>query len=287
LSEDDPAEDPGGLEPEDATPSETQPEVPAADEVSVAEAYQQRARLAEDRLAEVLKAYREFRQETEAYRERMTRSLQRKFEQRHETQLLKFIDILDNFDRALEAAQTAGDSLVEVLILVRTQLLQMLQEEGLERIPVLGLPYDPHTAEAGGTVPVDDPDEHHMVMQEMLRGYRLKGRMARHSQVMIGEYAGAEAPPRPLRPAAEALIGVPAVVMPVAAEAEAAEPPPARSEAELTLDEIIARAEAREAETTPAAEVPAVVYDDLTELADVDEAASPIVVDDPWGEDEK
>ena len=287
MSEDDPAEDPGGLEPEDASPSEPLPEVPAADEESLVEAYQQRARLAEDRLAEVLKAYREFRQETEAYRERMTRQLQRKFEQRHETQLLKFIDILDNFDRALEAAQTAGDSLVEGLILVRTQLLQMLQEEGLERIPVLGLPYDPHTAEAVGTVPVEDPDEHHIVMQEMLRGYRLNGKMARHSQVMIGEYAGAEAPAPPPRRAAEALIGVPAE-----AHHETVDAPPGRSEAELTLDEIIARAEARDAETAQAAEVPAVVYDDLTALADVDEVSGdevpvPPPADDPWDEGEK
>jgi molecular chaperone GrpE len=272
LSEDDPAEDPGGLEPEDARPVQPVPEVPALDEVSVAEAYQQRARLAEDRLAEVLKAYREFRQETEAYRERLTRQLQKKFDHRHETQLLKFIDILDNFDRALEAAQTAGDSLVEGLILVRTQLLQMLQEEGLERIPVLGLPFDPHTAEAVGTVPVDDPDQHHVVMQEMLRGYRLKGRMARHSQVMIGEYAGAEVPePIPARRAPEPLIGVPAVAG--AEAADPVEPLPGRSEAELTLDEIIARAEARDAETTP--DVPAVVYDDLTALADVDDTPEP------------
>jgi hypothetical protein len=46
-----------------------------------------------------------------------------------------------------------------------------------------------------------------------------------------------------------------------------------RSEAELTLDEIIERAEARDAEQTPpaATEVPAVVYDDLTELTEVEE----------------
>ena len=75
----------------------------------------------------------------------------------------------------------------------RTQLLQMLQDEGLERIPVVGLPFDPHVSEAVTTVPVDDPDQHHVVMQEMLRGYRIKGRIARASRVVIGEYRGGTA----------------------------------------------------------------------------------------------
>jgi molecular chaperone GrpE len=155
-----------------------------------AEAFHQRARLAEDRLAEVLAAYRKLKAETEAHRERTTRNLERKYQQRHENLLLGFMQILDNLDRALEAAETSygGQPLIEGLILVRTQLVQMLQEEGLERIPVLGLPYDPHVSEVVATVPVNDPDQHHLVMKEMLRGYRISGRVARASQVVVGEY---------------------------------------------------------------------------------------------------
>jgi molecular chaperone GrpE len=268
---------------------ESLPEVPAAGEEASAEVYQQRARLAEDRLAEVLTAYREFKRETEAYRERLTRQLQRKFEHRHEALLLKFIDILDNFDRALEASQTAGDSLVEGLILVRTQLLQMLQDEGLERIPVLGLPFDPHVSEAVTTVPVDDPDQHHVVMQEMLRGYRIKGKIARASRVAIGEYADAAAEAQaPRRNPQEPLIGEPAPPAAVAAAvAEAVEAvevlevvevdepaaPRAEGDSSPSLDEIIARAEALDAEQHPETEgaKQAILYDDLTELAEVDE----------------
>jgi molecular chaperone GrpE len=264
-SEDDPADSAGAMNPPEVADPESLTEVPAADDEGAAEAYQQRARLAEDRLAEVLAAYREFRRETEAYRDRLTRQLHRKFDSRHEALLLKFIDILDNFDRALEASQTAGDSLVEGLILVRAQLLQVLQEEGLERIPVVGLPFDPHVSESVTTVPVHDPDQHHVVMQELLRGYRLKGRIARPSQVVIGEYAGsmaATAPP-PKRHQ-EPLIGepVPAVVPAVVVQEGDSGP---------SLDEIIARAEARDAAQQEEAPIPAILYDDLTELAEVDE----------------
>ena len=174
---------------DDASPKlEEAIETPPTDDA--AEAFHQRARLAEDRLAEVLAAYRGLRQENDAYRDRVTKTIQRRFDHRHEQLLLKFIDILDNLDRALEAAQTsyAGEPLVEGLILVRTQLLGTLQDEGLERIPVLGLPFDPHVSEAVGTEPVTDPDHHQIVVKEPARGYRIGGKIARASRVVVGEY---------------------------------------------------------------------------------------------------
>jgi molecular chaperone GrpE len=163
----------------EAAPEEVNPETLA---------FQQRARLAEDRLKEVLNAYRELKAENEEYRDRQTRNIERKYDQRREALLLKFIDVLDNLDRALEAAQTsyAGESLVEGMILVRTHLLQTLQDEGLERIPVLGLLFDPNYSESVGTQPVADIEQHHMVVKELLRGYRINGRVARPSRVVIG-----------------------------------------------------------------------------------------------------
>jgi molecular chaperone GrpE len=150
----------------------------------------QRARLAEDRLKEVLGAYRQLKTDNETFRDRTSRNLERRFEGRHENLLLKFIDIMDNLDRALEAAQVnfASPPLVEGLILVRTQLLTTLKEEGLERIPVLGLPFDPHVSEAVATEPVSESEHHNVVVKELQRGWRLKDRIARPSRVVLGEY---------------------------------------------------------------------------------------------------
>jgi len=142
------------------------------------------------------------------------------------------MDILDNLDRALDAAETSygGQPLIEGLILVRTQLVQTLQEQGLERIPVLGLPYDPHVSEVVATTPVSDPDQHHVVMKEMLRGYRISGRVARASQVVVGEYgAAAETAPT-------------ANTQPIPVQPPAPEAPELEREEE-TLEQILARAE--------------------------------------------
>jgi molecular chaperone GrpE len=208
-------------------------EVPSSDE---AEAYHRRARLAEDRLAEVMDAYRTLRKDNEGFKERVAKNTERRFDQRRERLLLKFIDILDNMDRALDAAEQtyAGEPLIEGLILVRTQLLQTLQEEGLERIPVLGLPFDPNVAEAVETRPVDDPDQDHLVVKELMRGYRLNGRIARPSRVVVGQYAG-EGSAAAAQPSGDAVSG------PGAPDSQGV------VDSEPTLDEIISKAEAQEA----------------------------------------
>jgi molecular chaperone GrpE len=198
----DPVDDPDGQEDDEAagqTSAEEALEPPP--EAGEAEQFERRARLAEDRLTEVLHAYRKVKTENEGFRDRVTRDVERSFNRRHEKLLLKFIDILDNLDRALEAAEQtyAGNTLIEGLILVRTQLLQTLQQEGLERIPVLGLPFDPAISEAVGTQHVDDPEHDHVVVREVMRGYKLHGRVARPSRVFVGQHKSgakdAAAPP--------------------------------------------------------------------------------------------
>jgi len=191
---DEPVDRPDGTEDEPVESTDSAEGVESALEpppdAEPAEHLERRARLAEDRLTEVLAAYRQVRTENEGFRERVTRDVERTFDRRRERLLLKFIDILDNLDRALEAAEQtyAGTPLIEGLILVRTQLLQTLQQEGLERIPVLGLLFDPAVSEAVGTQPVSEPEHDGVVVKELHRGYRLNGRVARASQVFVGQY---------------------------------------------------------------------------------------------------
>jgi molecular chaperone GrpE len=280
----------------DSEAAQTAPEAPGPDESSASgtvtlaaaivvpqetgarEQLEQKVRLAEARLAEVLAAYRQLKAGEDAFRERTARSLEKRFEGRHERLLLKFIDVLDNFDRALEATEQtyAGQPLIEGLILVRVQLLQTLQQEGLERIPVLGLPFDPHVSEAMSTEAVDDPERHGVVVKELQRGYRIKDRLARPSRVVVGQYAekvveGAEsATPSPVaqqsqrdegEPAGEESPGLvaydyPAPLKPIEPEDHEAEEEASTASAPKltpvdddgpTLEEIIARAEAQQA----------------------------------------
>lgn len=235
-----PEEAAGGLA-ELLEPAEAPPPDPTA----------QRARLAEDRLTEVLAAYRQLKTDNETFRERTSRNLERRLEGRHERLLLKFIDIMDNLDRALEAAQVnfASPPLVEGLILVRTQLLQTLKEEGLERIPVLGLPFDPHVSEAVATEPVSEPEHHNVVVKELQRGWRLKDRIARPSRVVLGEYRDAVVGAEGSGPGVAA--GTPSKPAAGAPKPAAEAPSKPAAEGEPSLEDIIARTEAEDAAMAP------------------------------------
>jgi molecular chaperone GrpE len=144
---------------------------------------------------------------TEAIRRHVTQRLERRHRLSRERFILKFMEIFDNLDRALAAAEHAEvtPALVEGIILVRSQLLSALRDEGLERIPVIGLPFDPAVAEAIEVEPVADPERHQMVVADLQRGYRLNGILVRPARVRVGEYRvpepasldAAAAPPTP------------------------------------------------------------------------------------------
>jgi molecular chaperone GrpE len=207
-------------EPEETSAPAAMAPVPAA----APDATEQRAVAAEARLAEVVGAYRELKKETEVFRERLGRDLERRHERKRDQLLIRFIEVVDNLERALEAATagTANPALVEGLILVRTQLIQILQEQGLTWVPVRGLPFDPECGEVVDMQIVEDPGEDQVVLQERLRGYRLNGRIVRHAQVVVGQYrdpATAEALASEEAPAS------PEIEPPAALDAAPEEPP--------------------------------------------------------------
>jgi molecular chaperone GrpE len=68
----------------------------------------------------------------------------------------------------------------------RQQLLDALNQEGLETIPTVGEPFDPEVHEA---VTMDGTPEHPIVVGEMRRGYTLRGRVIRAALVAVGEDA--------------------------------------------------------------------------------------------------
>jgi molecular chaperone GrpE len=70
--------------------------------------------------------------------------------------LVSFLEVLDNLDRALEAAgDRANDPLVQGVSLVRQQFLATLESLGVQRVDPLGQPFDPSKHEAVTTVAAD------------------------------------------------------------------------------------------------------------------------------------
>ncbi len=168
-----------------------------------------RSRLAEARLAEAMGGYHALRAENEALRaqvvefqekqrtasqdttallDRQKKAAGRELQSERETIYGRYIDILDNFDRAFDTgeARAASHSLMEGFILVRNQVVQVLRDGGFDRVRTLGLPYDPNTSEAIEVQDVEDPAQDGMVIRELVRGYRLDDHVVRAARVVVG-----------------------------------------------------------------------------------------------------
>jgi len=93
---------------------------------------------------------------------------------------------LDSFDMAMgtEAWETVNEDWRAGINHIRTQLLDALQKNGIERFGSIGEPFDPRLHEA--VQEVDDvPGETHSVVKVLRHGYRAGERLIRPAQVII------------------------------------------------------------------------------------------------------
>jgi molecular chaperone GrpE len=95
---------------------------------------------------------------------------------------------MDNFERALsvEAKSDEAVSLQKGLEMVRTTLLEAVKREGLEEIKAVGESFDPHIHQAV-MQEKDENAEPGTVLQELQKGYSLKGRVLRPAMVKVNE----------------------------------------------------------------------------------------------------
>ena len=182
--------------PEREPPPPPRPQAPDLPEETVQEVRALRAKLEhKDRqIEQVMEAYRAKKEETEKLRTRIEKTERRKFEQSKGDFIARFVEVLDNLDRAIDSIENAfdPDSVLQGIMLVRSRLVQLLKEEGLEKIFVRGQTYDPTHSEAAGMEAVPDESRDGMVLKELQPGYMLKGSLLRVARVVVGRY-GAEA----------------------------------------------------------------------------------------------
>jgi len=103
----------------------------------------------------------------------------------NESLLRDILPVLDNLDRALQAARSEpATSLTTGVELIQRELLRILEKFGLTAFTSVGQPFDPERHEAIARVPSTDlPDM--TVAGETARGYLLHGRVLRPAMVTV------------------------------------------------------------------------------------------------------
>jgi molecular chaperone GrpE len=120
------------------------------------------------------------------YRKRVNREQAALVTRAHERLVGHLLPVLDDLERALEAAEAHDEAqVIEGVRLVRQSLIAALEREGLEEIGADGK-FDPHVHEAMLTQPAPDVEQGDVV-QVLQKGYRLGDHVLRPARVVVAE----------------------------------------------------------------------------------------------------
>ena len=175
-------------EPAEEAPSEPTPTPSGSDDL------EQQVAAAQQQLAAVIAEHRRATDEFEQVKVRIRREVARDVERGRRVVLAELLDVLDNLDRAIIAAQDtppgpeAAATLLRGVELVREQFLSKLEGFGVMQVASLGEPFDPQVHEAVSIAPVNDPAYHGRVVAVATEGYAIGDELLRPATVVVGQH---------------------------------------------------------------------------------------------------
>jgi molecular chaperone GrpE len=175
------------------------PRADASQKPTYVEELERKAADAEKQAHEYLSKYRQAAQEFEDARARMRKELAKDAERSRRDVLVSLLEVVDNLDRAIDAAKKAprpgqtsgdaGDPLLQGVEMVQQQFLAKMDGFGVTRIDALGSEFDPSLHEAVTAVPASDPSTDGRVVGVIAHGYRIGDEVLRPALVAVGKAA--------------------------------------------------------------------------------------------------
>ena len=102
--------------------------------------------------------------------------------------LKQLLEVLDNFERAMEAwdqaEQAPDENFVKGVRLIQDQLQRVLRENRVEKIESIGAPFDPNLHEAVSQMETDEVESQH-VARVIKEGYRFHETVLRPAMVVV------------------------------------------------------------------------------------------------------
>ncbi len=101
----------------------------------------------------------------------------------------KLLPVLDDFDRALKAFETAtgaDQALKDGMVLIHNKFFSLLQQQGLQPMRAVGEPFDTDFHEAVTNIPAPKPEDKGKIVDVIEKGYLLHGKVIRFAKVVVG-----------------------------------------------------------------------------------------------------
>jgi len=102
--------------------------------------------------------------------------------------VVSLLPVLDDFDRALKATETATEvnAIREGIMLVQNKLKSILTQKGLKEMESLHTTFDTDIHEAITKIPAPTDDLKGKVVDELEKGYTLNDKVIRFAKVVVG-----------------------------------------------------------------------------------------------------
>ncbi len=121
------------------------------------------------------------------FKKRIQRDMDSIVASRRRMLLERLLPVLDNLQRAIES-NAGGDTLRGGVEQTLRGFEAVLSSEGVKAIEVRGEPFDPHVAEAVGTVAADGMADD-TVVEVTEKGYKLGDELLRPAKVIVAKHA--------------------------------------------------------------------------------------------------
>lgn len=161
---------------------------------SYVEELETRTKAAEQKTQEVQARFEQLRKqlqsETDETRQRLNRAADERAQREKADFIAGLLPVLDNLQRATEAAETGGSTevIAEGIRRTASSFENALAAAGVEPIDAVGQTFDPELHEAVETVEVAPEDEGKVIAQ-YTRGYKIGDRLLRPARVKVGRYS--------------------------------------------------------------------------------------------------
>jgi molecular chaperone GrpE len=142
-----------------------------------------------EKLAEMQDKYLRLSAEFDNYRKRTLKEKMDISKYAGEELIKDILPVMDDFERALKHMESNAncEGMKEGIDLIYVKLSDFLTRNGVREIESLNSNFNVDLHDATAKVPVNEEDKKGKIVEVILKGYYLKDKVLRHSQVVIGE----------------------------------------------------------------------------------------------------
>lgn len=138
----------------------------------------------EEEIEDMERSLKKLMADFDNYRKRTVREKKRIIERATEDLMVDLLDVLHDFDRALDSEE---DIDIEGVEMIYNKFYRTLENHGLEEIDAEDDEFDPHYHECVMSEEVDDEELKNQILEQFEKGYRLNSKVIKPAKVKVGK----------------------------------------------------------------------------------------------------